>query len=175
MSNEVSSMLTGVILAGGQNRRMKGFHKALLDFQDQPIIERQILAMNDLCAEILIVTQREELFSAYLSDNIRVIPDEIKDRGPLAGMHAALVASRNQEAWIVGCDMPFISVNAAELMLQVKNQLHAHAVIPFIEGKVHTLHGIYDKNCAPMIAALLSEGENRVNKLLQVIHSVELD
>src|SRR5690554_4484781 len=113
MSNEVSSMLTGVILAGGQNRRMNGFHKALLDFQGKPIIEWQIHTMNHLCAEILIVTQHEALFSAYLSDDIRIIPDEIKDRGPLAGMHAALTASSYQQAWIVGCDMPFISVKAA--------------------------------------------------------------
>lgn len=168
-------MLTGIILAGGQNRRMKGFHKALLDFQGEVFIDRQIRIMNKLCAEIIIVTQHQELLSAYSSDNIRVISDELEGRGPLAGMHVALVQSIYNNTWIVGCDMPFISDKAAEMMLRLKEQLQCHVVIPFIEGKTHSLHGIYDKACAPMIAKLLSDGENRVRKLLETVDSVELD
>ena len=49
-------MLTGAILAGGDNRRMNGEAKALLTFGAEKLIQRQIRQMREICSEMIVVT-----------------------------------------------------------------------------------------------------------------------
>lgn len=163
-------MLTGVILAGGQNRRMGGENKALLPFSNEILIQRQIRIMKQICIEIILVTNDPRSFLPLLGDSIRIITDYIPGKGPLSGMHAAFTLSNNDDIWVVGCDMPFISNYAAELMWKRKQELNCDAVIPFIAGKLYPLHGIYHKRCVNKILKMLDLGEYRVNELLNVIH-----
>ena len=60
-------MLTGVILAGGQNKRMDGQNKALLSFSNERLIERQIRIMQESCEEIIVVTN-DPPYIAYLGE-----------------------------------------------------------------------------------------------------------
>ncbi|WP_181592926.1 molybdenum cofactor guanylyltransferase [Paenibacillus sp. YN15] len=162
-------MLTGAILAGGQNRRM-GKEKALLPFSGELLIQRQIRTMSEVCEEIIVVTNQPTLFLPILDRSIRIITDYYPGKGPLSGMHAALTLSRNPEVWIVGCDMPFLSAGAATAMQELKAALKCDAVVPVIEGRSHPLHGIYSKGCADAISALLLSGESRVSEMLRMIY-----
>jgi molybdopterin-guanine dinucleotide biosynthesis protein A len=70
-------------------------------------------------------------------------------KGPLGGMHAAFLAAAYAYCWVVGCDMPFLSPEAALLML---SRIAEHdAVVPVIKGKLHPLHGVYAAQCAGTI------------------------
>lgn len=163
-------MLTGAILAGGQNRRMEGKQKALLPFSGELLIERQIRMLCGLCEEIIVVTNQPTLYLPVVDRSIRIITDYYPGKGPLSGMHAALALSRNQDVWIVGCDMPFISADAALAMRELKAAAKCDAVIPVINGRSHPLHGIYSKGCADAISALLLSGESRVSELMRMIY-----
>jgi molybdenum cofactor guanylyltransferase len=162
-------MLTGAILAGGQNRRM-GKEKALLPFSGELLIQRQIRTLSEVCEEIIVVTNEPTLFLPVLDRSIRIITDYYPGKGPLSGMHAALALARNPEVWIVGCDMPFLSSSAATAMQELKATLKCDAVVPVIEGRSHPLHGIYSKGCADAISALLLSGESRVSEMLRMIY-----
>lgn len=83
-------MLTGVILAGGDNRRMGGRVKALLPFHGEPLIVRQIRRMRIACDTVIAVARYpEKLEDALMNDDILLIEDRIPGKGPLGGMHAA--------------------------------------------------------------------------------------
>ncbi|MDF2924123.1 MAG: hypothetical protein K0R57_3037 [Paenibacillaceae bacterium] len=163
-------MITGAILAGGQNRRMEGQVKALLPFSGELMIERQIKYLKMMCDEVIVVTNQPNVFLPVLDRSVRIITDYFPSKGPLSGMHAALSLARNQDVWIVGCDMPFISPQAAQLSWELKKTLKCDAVVPVIDGKTHPLHGLYSKNCADAISALLLSGEYRVMEMLRMIY-----
>lgn len=163
-------MITGAILAGGENRRMEGKMKALLPFGGQLLIERQIEQMQKVCDEIIVVTNQPSLFLPVLDKKIRIITDYFPSKGPLSGMHAALSLARHTDVWIVGCDMPFLSPEAATFMWEMKKGIRCDAVVPVMEGRTHPLHGIYSKSCADAISALLLAGEYRVMEMLRMIY-----
>jgi molybdopterin-guanine dinucleotide biosynthesis protein A len=162
-------MLTGVILAGGQSRRMGNINKALLPFSDETLVQRQIQIMQVLCAEIILVANDPRAFLPHLGNTCRIISDYIPGKGPLSGMHAAFTLSTYTDIWVVGCDMPFISSRAAEFMKKQRENMECDAVVPCIQGAIHPLHGIYRKSCVDHISSLLNHGEFRVSELLNAI------
>lgn len=163
------SKLSGVILAGGKNRRMNGFHKALLEFQSEKLIHRQIRMMSQICPEIILVTNEPKLFLPLVDIGVRIITDFYPDKGPLGGMHAAFSLANYSDIWLAGCDMPFISPLAAQMLLDMKREMGCDAVIPYIDNRLHPLHGIYDKTCVDAIPAMLNEGSYRVQSFLEHI------
>ena len=82
-------MLTVVIQAGGQSRRM-GKDKALIPFQGQPLISRVIQRVLPVASEILITTNKPQDFD-FLPYTL--ITDIIPGRGALGGVYTALNAA----------------------------------------------------------------------------------
>jgi molybdopterin-guanine dinucleotide biosynthesis protein A len=164
-------MMMGVILAGGENRRMGGKVKALLPFCGEALIERQIREMRKACTEIIVVasSRHRHLYDSLLGTSVQIVSDILPGKGPLSGMHAAWLSSTAKSAWIVACDMPFISADAALAMLQRMRLKEVSAAIPVLRGRIHPLHGTYDRNCLPLIEELLAQDELRVMALLQRI------
>jgi molybdenum cofactor guanylyltransferase len=167
-------MLTGVILAGGQNRRMGGKPKALIPFRGVPLLNIQLQEMAKICQQILIVTHIPELFAPILQEfqqaAVRCIPDVMPGKGPLSGIQAACLTAATDRLWIVGCDMPYLSAAAAEALNELCEVTQADAVIPVIHEKVQPLHGIYDKRIAPVVSELLEMEQFQLMGLLERIH-----
>ncbi|UUZ85016.1 molybdenum cofactor guanylyltransferase [Paenibacillus sp. P26] len=159
-------MLTGLILAGGFNRRMDGKSKALLPFGGEPLILRQIGEMRRICKEVIVVVRDPKPPLRVVDQEVRIITDYIPGKGPLSGMHAGFSLSRCPNIWVVGEGMPFLSAQAAELLLEVKSE-ETDAVLPQLGGKIHLLHGVYDKRCADKAKALLKKGEMPEQALLR--------
>ncbi|MNH98754.1 molybdopterin-guanine dinucleotide biosynthesis protein MobA [compost metagenome] len=88
-------------------------------------------------------------------------------------MHAAFSLAKHSVLWVVGCDMPFISCKAAEL-LWTRKQDGFDAVVPLVAGELYPLHGIYDRECNSRIAALLQQGETNVSALMNHLFWNEL-
>ncbi|MEC0228480.1 molybdenum cofactor guanylyltransferase [Paenibacillus alba] len=166
-------MLSGVILAGGANRRMKGELKALLPFDGKPLIAQQIETMREICEEMIVVTNEPKPYLNIVDRSVRIITDFFVGHGPLGGMHAALSLAKNASVWVVGCDMPFISSKAGHLLMQRKLD-GFEAVVPFVAGEVFPLHGIYDRACASQIVPLLNQGETSVSALLNHVFWSEM-
>ncbi|WP_127534329.1 molybdenum cofactor guanylyltransferase [Paenibacillus kobensis] len=166
-------MLTGVILAGGANRRMGGERKALLPFGGKPLIVRQLERMAELCEERIIVTDDPKPYLPVVDRSVRIITDFYEGCGPLGGLHAALSLAKHSAVWAVGCDMPFISADAARLLLSRK-QDGFDAVVPLAGGELHPLHGIYDRAAATQIEALLKQGETALSALLKPLFWSEI-
>ncbi|NQX62971.1 molybdenum cofactor guanylyltransferase [Paenibacillus qinlingensis] len=166
-------MLSGVILAGGANRRMNGELKALLPFGGKPLIVRQLDCMSDICDELIVVTNDPKPYLNKVDRSVRIITDFFRGQGSLGGMHAALSLAKHASVWVVGCDMPFISSSAAQLLWQRKRD-GFESVVPLVAGSVHPLHGIYDRACAPHIGRLLQQGQTSVSALLNHVFWSEL-
>ncbi|QMV44511.1 molybdenum cofactor guanylyltransferase [Cohnella cholangitidis] len=167
--NEGQETLSGVILAGGKSRRIGGAHIAMLPFSNEKLIHRQIRHMKKLCAEIIVVTNEPRTFLPIVDSDIRIITDFYHDKGPLGGMHAAFSLAAYSDVWLVGCDMPYVSYEAARLLLEKKRDSGCDAALPFIKERLHPWHGIYDRRCVEIIPSLIDRNQSRVDPFLHAI------
>lgn len=89
------SRILGVILAGGQGRRVGGQDKGLLPLHGKPVVERVLSILRLQCGLVLISANRNQDQYARLA---RVIGDETPGHaGPLAGIVAALALITERE------------------------------------------------------------------------------
>ena len=99
--------VTGIVLAGGQGRRMGGVDKGLVAFRGAPMVAAVIARLSPQVGAIVVnANQNAEAYAAF---GHRVVPDAVGGfAGPLAGLHAGLAAVGTPYAVTVPCDSPFL-------------------------------------------------------------------
>lgn len=114
--------ITGVVLAGGQGRRMGGVDKGLTLLNDKPMVEWAIERFAPQVDELLInANQNLETYAAF---GHRVIPDAIGGfAGPLAGLHRGLSEATHALVATVPCDSPFLPL---DLVARLHDAMRAH-------------------------------------------------
>jgi molybdopterin-guanine dinucleotide biosynthesis protein A len=156
---------TGVILAGGESRRM-GRDKLPLEVGDITLLDRVHGALAFCCDEILIVGGRGHTPAAS-----RRIPDLRPGEGPLAGIEAGLLAARHRAAFVAAGDIPFLTGDLVEYLLGLLSG-GVPAVVPdFGEGS-HPLCAAYGREVRPAVSAALDRGARSVRELLRSLSGV---
>lgn len=139
-----------IILAGGRSSRM-GTNKALLKINERPNIERIITSLSPMFSHPILVTNDPEVYRFL---GVKTVTDYFPGKGPLAGIHAGLKASPIETNFIVACDMPFVSGELAEAL--VNRSDGCDAVIPVIGGRQQPLFAVFKKK-------LLAKMEDQIN------------
>lgn len=99
--------VSGIVLAGGQGRRMGGVDKGLQLLHGRPMVAHVIERLAPQVGEI--VVNANQNLAAYRAFGHRVVPDAIGGfAGPLAGLHAGLGAATRAYAVTAPCDSPFL-------------------------------------------------------------------
>ncbi len=168
MAKQEQIDLTGIVLAGGQSRRM-GRNKALMELEGQTLIARVLDRVSSVCDELIISANDADLYADLPA---RVVPDVIPRRGALSGIHAGLSAMRNEMALVVACDMPFLNLRLLRYMTVIAPGYDV--IVPRVEGVYEPLHAIYSANCIAPIAQLLAQGPRRVIDFYQHVQVREV-
>jgi molybdopterin-guanine dinucleotide biosynthesis protein A len=142
--------ITGIILAGGESERM-GFNKALLKIGDKTFIERCCNLMSEVYENIFLSTNDFESFNFL---QLPMVTDIYNGLGPLAGIHASLIASATDNNFILSCDLPLMSEEMIRYITGYKTLKPIS--IAFAAGKYQHLCGIYNKSLIPAIEKILS-------------------
>ncbi len=154
--------ICGVILAGGKSLRM-GQNKALLQIDGESLIERVLRELGSVTNEIVISANDP---SPFLSLGLRVISDLFPDRGPLAGLHAAMTHTCRPILLLLACDLPSVRSEFLSRMLELSEDFDA--VIPrTADGMVHPLCAVYRRTCLPFIEAALIQGLNKMTAFFE--------
>jgi len=104
MSQETLS-LSGAVLAGGESRRM-GRDKAMLCLKGEPLWLRQKQVLLESGAQPVTVVRKRG--QPPLEANVQLLYDTVNGAGPLAGIHAALLACQTHLLAVLAVDMPQI-------------------------------------------------------------------
>ncbi len=148
--------VAGVILAGGDSRRM-GRNKALLEVHGERMIETAYRRMAELFDEVLLITNSPEVYDFI---PCRKIADIYPCMGPLGGIHAALSCCTADRAFVTACDMPWLN---PELIRELSSMPGGvDVVIPETPGGLEPLHAVYAKSCLPRMEKVLQAGERRI-------------
>lgn len=150
--------VTGVVLAGGQSRRM-GQDKAMLEMRGQRLIERVLKALAQVFQQIVIVTGEQRKYGDL---GYPVIVDQYPHCGPLGGIHAGLQAAKTPFIFVVACDMPFVSPDAILGFISLATK-DCDVVIPKKETGVEPLFALYGTACLKPIEKALQVGSYRVS------------
>ncbi len=136
--------IAGVILAGGASKRFNGMIKAKIVIDGRTIISRIIGTMNELFDEIIIVTNTPDEFKEF--NNCRIAGDRFLNKGPLGGIHSAMINSSYDTMFIVAGDMPLLEKDIIIEQIEYFNHNNFDVVIPRINHFTEPLHGIYKKS-----------------------------
>jgi molybdopterin-guanine dinucleotide biosynthesis protein A len=154
--------MTGIVLSGGENRRM-GRDKAFLPIAGRPIIEHVLQALRDSVEHIIIVTNSPEAYSSYEAE-VMVIEDVYEKRGPLTGIYSGLLRSSDEYNVVVACDMPFLNPRLLAYLADLSKSYDV--VLPKIEDYVEPLHAVYRRGLLPIIEEHLNRENRRIQSIL---------
>lgn len=161
--------LTGVVLAGGQARRMGHANKALMQVGEQAVIDRILARLTDTCAHVLIIANES---APYADRGVPVFPDLMPGHGALGGLHSALVHAPTPYVFVCGCDMPFIS---APLARALTHRIGAQdAAVPRDGYGLQPLHAVYARRIAPLIPPFLVRGDLKMERFIQAVDALIL-
>ena len=154
-------MATGIILAGGESRRMPG-DKAFMSIAGRRVIDIQLEELSGLFEEVLVVGNRRRLeaLSVFGGDGVRVVEEPVGGKGPLGGIISGLMLSDSEENFVLACDMPFVKRQAVRYIL---DSLASYQVaVPTTPQGLEPLHAAYRRDCLVVAERQLEQGDLKV-------------
>ncbi len=192
------SAIIGFVQAGGRSSRM-GADKAWLEIEGRPMIERSLATAKPIVKSLAIIinaanpqTAKYEKLAESL--NAKIIQDLHDHRGPLGGIHTALVnCEKDESALILACDLPFVTTEFLSLLSNIHQNPQSAIRNPQSailnpqssilnpqsairnpqsitlpvdqEGRLQPLAGIYAASCLPAVEQMLAQEMLRVDRL----------
>jgi molybdopterin-guanine dinucleotide biosynthesis protein A len=164
-------MIAAAIIAGGAATRMGGANKARLEVEGRSIAARQLEALRREFGRVVVVANDP---GPWTELGVEVHADVYPGAGPLAGIHAALVATAEAAGVVcVAGDMPFLA--PAILALLRDHAPEADAVVPRVGGFPEPLLARYGRRCSQVIEARLRVGARAVHEIFAAVTTAWLD
>jgi molybdenum cofactor guanylyltransferase len=165
------SGVSGIVLAGGQGRRMGGVDKGLQLLRGKPMIEWVLARLSPQVSEVIVnANQNIQTYEAY---GHRVVRDEIAGfAGPLAGLHAGLKAASNAFVVTVPCDSPFLPEDLVE---RLKASMANHDLAVAKTGdQPHPVFALMRRQVRESLEAFLASGGRKIDAWYAALKVVEV-
>lgn len=158
-----ASDLTGLILAGGQARRLGGVDKGLVPLGGRPLVEWAIRALRPQVGTLLINANRR--LDLYQGFGHPVIPDRDADHaGPLAGIASALAAAPTGWVLCVPCDTPLVPGDLARRLADALLRDGADLAAAHDGTRLQPLHALIPVRLAGSLGGFLKSGGGAVRE-----------
>lgn len=157
--------LTGMILAGGEGRRMGGRDKGLEPFAGLPLVAHTVKRFDGHVHELMINANRNSDAYALFAD--RVIEDaEGGFKGPLMGIYSGLRAAQTPWLLVAPCDSPALPHDLVARMVAGITQAGVeHDIAVAFDGeRLHPVVALLRTSLADDLAATLAEGERKIDR-----------
>jgi len=151
------------ILAGGKSSRMQ-VDKAFLELGGRTLLDRTLELARTVAENVTIIGDPAK-FAAFAP----VVPDIYLDRGPLAGIHAALLRSQTDLNLMLAVDLPFLNSRVLNYLLLQAKASSALVTVPFTSGHYQPLCAVYRKAFASVAEEALAQGRNKIDALFPAI------
>ena len=163
------ALVSAAILAGGRARRFGGADKAQLAVGRARIIDRQLAALSAVSDDIRIVCNDPE---RYATLGVRVIPDAIRDAGPLGGIYSALLDARHDRVLVLACDLPFVTAGLLGRLIEESTDAgDVDAVVPRSARGLEPLCALYARRCAAAARDRIERGALHAAGLLEAVRT----
>ncbi|HMF61437.1 MAG TPA: NTP transferase domain-containing protein [Vicinamibacterales bacterium] len=160
---------TAIVLAGGKSSRM-GTPKALLPFDNEPMIVHIVATLQRLFAEVVVVAAPGQELPAM---RVTLVRDDVPHQGPVGGIYYGLTAAAGDIGFVTSCDSAFLNPRLIERLVA---QIPQHdVVVPHWQGRFQPLHAVYRRSVLPLLEAQLARGELRPVYLFEKVRTLRMD
>jgi molybdopterin-guanine dinucleotide biosynthesis protein A len=165
--------VTGIVLAGGQGRRMGGVDKGLQPLRGKPMAQWVIERLAPQVDEI--VVNANQNLDAYAAFGYPVVRDDVAGfAGPLAGLQAGLRAARCALVVTVPCDSPFLP---ADLVARLRTALEAQGAdlaVAKTGDQPHPVFSLVRRAVLPHLEQFLAAGGRKIDAWYATLKVVEV-
>lgn len=155
--------ITGVILAGGQGRRMGGQDKGWVAYQGKPMIEHIFERLSPQVDEVIIVANRN--LDAYAKLGVPVVADFVEGfQGPLIGIATGLQQARFEHVVFVPCDGPFISSELVKSFIEQYERFKKSVIVASDGVRLQPMVVMLQKNLLADLQQALEAGERKPDR-----------
>ncbi|OBI96714.1 molybdenum cofactor guanylyltransferase [Mycobacterium asiaticum] len=172
MPEEVS--LAGVVLAGGESRRM-GRDKATLPVPGgrTTLVEHVVSVVAQRCSPVYVMAAPGQPLPAL---PVSILRDEMRGLGPLPATGRGLreaAAAGAKLAFVSAVDMPSLTTDLIDELVRLAVETNAEIVMPW-DGRSHYLAAVYRTDLADRIDALVAGGARRMSALIDASDSQQI-
>lgn len=162
-------MITGVILAGGEGKRIGG-DKPARRLCGRPMIEWAIDSLQQVVSSIVVAVAPDQVLpQVRVRVPLIVCEDLLPGRGPMTGVYTGLTTSGADGVLAVPCDAPFITPAVLQLLL---DQRHGYdAAIPRVAGRLQPAIAVYNRTMLPLLIDALNRDDFSLGHLLARVNA----
>jgi molybdopterin-guanine dinucleotide biosynthesis protein A len=155
-----------VVLAGGRSERM-GYCKYGMHLAGIPLYVHSLRRLQSVCRRRLIVENAGLVDEREYAPGSLMVHDLIHGGGPLAGIHAGLLASDSWLNFVIAADMPFACPSLVAAMGKYAVEQKLDIVYPTIDGLLEPLFAVYSRRVAAAAVELLQAGHRSIRELFR--------
>jgi len=173
-NSQIGSKITGILLAGGQGRRMGGVDKGLQLLRGKPMAQHVIERFAPQVDELLINANQN--IEQYQSLGYRVIPDAIGGFvGPLAGLHRGLSEAAHPLVVTAPCDSPFLPLDLVAKLHAALEQQNAELAVARTGDQPHPVFCLCRKSVLSSLTEFLESGGRKIDWWYAQLKVAEVD
>lgn len=153
----------GVILAGGQSRRMGGESKALLELAGKPMLQHVADRVRPQVSRLFLSLESES--EAYAEFDLHQVPDPAPGHGgPLGGLVAAMqemVTGTHDWLLLVPCDAPFLPDDLASRLLECAARARLPGALVKLEHELQPTFSLWHRSLLPPLQSAVQNQHMR--------------
>ena len=173
MTDTTRAGVTGIVLAGGQGRRMGGADKGLVALGGRPMVAHVLGRLAPQVDELLINANQN--LDRYAAFGYPVVPDTVGGfAGPLAGLQAGLTRAACDHAATVPCDSPFLPVDLVARLVAALGAADAQLAVARTFDQPHPVFCVVRRDVLPHIEAFLAGGGRKIDAWYATLRVVEV-
>jgi len=169
----VTLAICGLVLAGGQGRRMGGVDKGLQLLQGRPLMQHVIERLRPQVDSVMINANQN--LDRYAEFGWRVVPDRLGGfAGPLAGLDAGLHATDAALVVTVPCDSPFLPHDLVARLATARSATDADVAVARTGSQPHPVFALVCARVRSHLADFLARGERKIDLWYASLDVVEV-
>ena len=158
--------LAGVVLAGGRSLRL-GQDKLRLKIYglDAPdLLAQSVALLSRYCGQVLVACRQGQEFPEY-----SCVYDEHEGLGPIAGLQAAMLATR-LPLLVISCDLPFMDDATIQRLIAARASRPENTIMTTFRqaetGFIEALTSIYEPDCLALFTQAIGVGQRQINLII---------
>lgn len=168
-------MSTVVVLAGGKSSRMKR-DKMVLPIGSETLLASAVSRFSEYFDTVYLSVADA---GKYPEIGARRIEDVYKGCGPLSGLHAGLLETKEEGVFLVAADLPLADPRAAKRIIELAGSSDV-CIMADNMSRYEPLFGYYKKTILPAVVSALETGDYKLTSLLdkvslRLVSASELD
>lgn len=158
--------ITGLLLAGGEGRRMGGADKGLVLLHGRPLAAHVLARLAPQVGPLLISANRHAAAYAALAPGARVLADAVPGQGPLGGWLAGLGACTTPWLATAPCDAPDLPPDLVARLYAAAQAQQADVAVAATAQGLQPTFALLRPALAASLAAYLAGGQRAIRHWL---------